>query len=359
MRKTFRLFLFTSILPIVGCSDSAIVYSSNPNLTPQQSSSKNVGYYKVEAPYSIEGTFYTPKEDYSYQETGVASWYDADFHNSITANGEYYSSHAATAAHKTLPLPSMVRVTNLQNGRTLNLRVNDRGPFSNDKIISVSKYAAQLLGFEEQGTTQVKVEILANESKQLKEELLSETSNKNDLFDLEKKVLNSPQNIHVKNIDEKITSDNSDDSMNVPLVNSTETKKEVNKYNDWDKDEQPKVKQSIIQKQKTTEKKIVVSKKTQGGNSVTASANKQKLELKPGYYVQVGAFGNEDKAENVRRKVSKYGSTIIIPITVNNKKLYRVRLGPTNAKEALNIIDNVKKETEFSDARLVEEKSSK
>lgn len=357
MKKTLLLPLFfSSILPIAGCSDSAIVYSSNPNLANQQSSSKSVGYYKIEAPYSIEGTLYTPKEDYSYQETGLASWYDADFHNSITANGEYYSSHAATAAHKTLPLPSMVRVTNLQNGRTLNLRVNDRGPFSNDKIIAVSRYAAQLLGFEEEGTAQVKVEVLANESKALKEELTSKNSNKNDLLDLEKKVLDSPQNIHVKNSNEKGASDNLDISMDIPLVNSTDTKKEINKYNDWDQDEQPKVEQVVPKKQNVNEKKVSKPKKNINSNLDMA---KQKTEVKPGYYVQVGAFGNEDKAENVRRKVSKYGSTIVIPITVNNKKLYRVRLGPTNAKEALSIIDHVKKETEFSDARLVEEKTTK
>lgn len=357
MKKTFKLFLFSSILPIVGCSDNAIVYSSNPNITTQQSSSKSTGYYKVEAPYSIEGTLYTPKEDYSYQETGLASWYDADFHNSITANGEYYSSHAATAAHKTLPLPSMVRVTNLQNGRTLNLRVNDRGPFANDKIIAVSKYAAQLLGFEEQGTTQVKVEILANESRQLKDELTSKDSNSNDILDIEKKALNTPQNIHLQNTQEKIVSDNSDLSMDIPLVNSTETKKEINQYNDWDQDE-PKVENKVPQKQISTETKKVVSKKT--STKITKNvSNTQKVEMKPGYYVQIGAFGSEEKAENIRRKVSKYGSTVIVPINVNNKKLYRVRLGPTNAKEALNIIDNVKKETEFSDARLVEEKSAK
>src|SRR5262249_42444178 len=125
------------------------------------------GLYKVGAPYQVRGVWYYPNVDYSYVETGIASWYGEDFHGGATANGEIYDMNALTAAHRTLPMPSMVRVTDLENGRQIVLRVNDRGPFVNNRIIDVSRRAAQLLGFEQQGTARVRVEIMEAESRQL------------------------------------------------------------------------------------------------------------------------------------------------------------------------------------------------
>lgn len=132
---------------------------------PQKGSPR--GVYKVGNPYQIQGTWYYPKEDYEYKETGIASWYGSDFHGKATANGEVYDMNDLTAAHRTLPLPSVVRVTNLDNGRSMTLRVNDRGPFARGRIIDISRRGAQLLGFERQGTAKVRVEILATESEQL------------------------------------------------------------------------------------------------------------------------------------------------------------------------------------------------
>jgi rare lipoprotein A len=123
--------------------------------------------YKVGKPYLIDGVWYYPAVDYNYTETGIASWYGPDFHGLATANGETYDMNALTAAHRTLPMPSMVRVTNLDNGRQIALRVNDRGPFANNRIIDVSRRAAQLLGFEQQGTARVRVDIMDAESRQL------------------------------------------------------------------------------------------------------------------------------------------------------------------------------------------------
>ena len=136
------------------------------------------GTYKVGNPYQIAGKWYYPEEDYDYVETGTASWYGKDFHAKYTANGEIYDMNTLTAAHRTLPLPSIVRVTNLENGRSLVLRVNDRGPFAKNRIIDVSKRASQLLGFQTQGTAKVKVEILAEESKALKAALTGNSSTK-------------------------------------------------------------------------------------------------------------------------------------------------------------------------------------
>lgn len=116
------------------------------------------GAYKVGNPYQIAGVWYYPKEDPFYDETGVASWYGTDFHGKSTANGERYDMDALTAAHRTLPLPSIVRVTNLENGRSIRLRVNDRGPYARGRILDVSRHAAELLGFNQQGTARVRVQ---------------------------------------------------------------------------------------------------------------------------------------------------------------------------------------------------------
>lgn len=137
------------------------------------------GIYKVGNPYKVMGKWYYPKEDYKYSEVGIASWYGKDFHAKKTANGEKYDMNSLSAAHRTLPLPSIVKVTNLQNGRSLVLRVNDRGPYASNRIIDVSKRAASLLGFQVQGTTKVRVEILEKESKALKAALLHGESMEN------------------------------------------------------------------------------------------------------------------------------------------------------------------------------------
>jgi rare lipoprotein A len=125
------------------------------------------GIYKVGTPYQIDGAWYYPAEDFKYDETGIASWYGEQFHAKDTANGETFDLNELTAAHRTLPMPSIVEVTNLENGRVLQLRVNDRGPFARGRILDVSRRAAQLLGFDQTGTAKVRVRILVNESIQV------------------------------------------------------------------------------------------------------------------------------------------------------------------------------------------------
>jgi rare lipoprotein A len=125
---------------------------------------RSQGLYKVGKPYQIEGTWYYPAEDWNYNETGIASWYGEAFHGKDTANGETFDLNAITAAHRTLPLPTIVEVTNLDNGRTLQVRVNDRGPYARGRIIDLSRRSAQLLGFEGPGTAKVRVRILVPES---------------------------------------------------------------------------------------------------------------------------------------------------------------------------------------------------
>jgi len=119
------------------------------------------GYRKTGKPYRIAGRTYYPLESArGYDETGVASWYGRDFHGKLTANGERYDMHALSAAHKTLPLPTLVRVTNLENGRSMVVRVNDRGPFVKNRVIDLSYAAAKALGYDQKGTTRVRVQAL-------------------------------------------------------------------------------------------------------------------------------------------------------------------------------------------------------
>ena len=111
----------------------------------------------TEKPYQINGVWYYPKEDRDYNVVGVGSWYGEQFHNRRTANGEIFDMDIPSAAHKTLPLPSLVEVTNLDNGRRMIGRVNDRGPFVGDRVIDLSKAAAEELGYRRQGVARVRV----------------------------------------------------------------------------------------------------------------------------------------------------------------------------------------------------------
>ena len=114
--------------------------------------------FKVGKPYQIAGKWYTPQVDPSYDQVGAASWYGGSFHGRVTANGEIFDSAALSAAHPTLPLPSYVRVTNLENDRSVVVRVNDRGPYAHHRLIDVSQRTAELLGFKHDGEARVRVQ---------------------------------------------------------------------------------------------------------------------------------------------------------------------------------------------------------
>ncbi|MFZ1427084.1 MAG: septal ring lytic transglycosylase RlpA family protein [Geminicoccaceae bacterium] len=134
--------------------------TKGPNSSSQSASGPAVGSYKLGKPYRIKGRWYRPEYDPSYTKVGTASWYGADFHGLATANGEVFDKEQITAAHPTLPLPSLVRVTNLDNGQTIDVRVNDRGPFIDDRLIDLSQAAARRLGYEQRGLARVRVEFL-------------------------------------------------------------------------------------------------------------------------------------------------------------------------------------------------------
>lgn len=116
--------------------------------------------YKVGKPYQVAGRWYYPQYDPQYEEVGTGSWYGEQFQGRLTANGEVFDKEEVSAAHPTLPLPSIVRVTNLDNGRSLKIRVNDRGPFVGTRVIDLSQAAARELGYEKTGLAHLRVKFL-------------------------------------------------------------------------------------------------------------------------------------------------------------------------------------------------------
>jgi rare lipoprotein A len=119
---------------------------------------KGGGHYKLGKPYSINGQTYTPTEEPNYRAEGIASWYGPDFHGRLTANGELYNMHGYSAAHPTLPIPSYARVTNLKNGKSIIVRVNNRGPFVHNRLVDLSVGTAKALDFYGRGITRVRLE---------------------------------------------------------------------------------------------------------------------------------------------------------------------------------------------------------
>lgn len=125
------------------------------------------GYFKIGNPYEIFGTTYFPQKYEQFEEVGIASWYGDEFHGKQTANGEIYQMGDLTAAHRTLPLPSIVRITNLNNNKTVIVRVNDRGPFAKNRVIDVSQKVAEILDFKNHGIADVKIELMPKETDEM------------------------------------------------------------------------------------------------------------------------------------------------------------------------------------------------
>ncbi len=158
------LAIFVAIF-FTGCAETELashIVKQAPFLNSNAESNK--GHFKIGKAYKIKGKYYYPKETYHHTEVGMASWYGPGFHGKKTANGEIFNKGDLTAAHRTLQLPSIIRVTNLKNGRSVIVRVNDRGPFAHQRVLDLSERAATILGFKKQGITKIKIEVLPKES---------------------------------------------------------------------------------------------------------------------------------------------------------------------------------------------------
>jgi len=151
-----RALIFAALLPL------ALALAACGTTQPKSAApiKQGGGIYKVGNPYQINGIWYYPAENDKYDSTGIASWYGPQFHGKLTANGEVFDENQLTAAHPTLPMPVLARVTNLENGKSLVVRVNDRGPFAAGREIDMSKKAAEALGFMQKGTAKVRVQYI-------------------------------------------------------------------------------------------------------------------------------------------------------------------------------------------------------
>jgi len=132
--------------------------AASPRLTTSRNVRKGGGRRQVGKPYKIRGKWYKPREQPGYDKTGSASWYGPNFHGRLTANGEIYDQFALTAAHPTFPLPSYARVTNVENGHSVVVRVNDRGPYHAGRVIDLSARASSMLGYQRKGVGRVRVQ---------------------------------------------------------------------------------------------------------------------------------------------------------------------------------------------------------
>jgi len=151
--------LMAAILTLANCSSASRVKGFSPKVVADgEPIPKGGGVYKLGKPYRVNGRTYYPSHNPSYRSVGIASWYGPDFHGRLTANGEVFDMHALSAAHPTMPIPSYARVTNLENGRSIIVRVNDRGPYARNRVIDLSIGAAKALKFYGKGLARVRVE---------------------------------------------------------------------------------------------------------------------------------------------------------------------------------------------------------
>ena len=279
-------FKFLCLFLLFGCSETTFLINSAKRI----GSWGDEPIYKVGNPYKINGKWYYPAVDYQYDEVGIASWYGPGFHGKTTANGEVFDQNKISAAHRTLPMPSVVKVTNLENGLVLEkVRINDRGPFARNRIIDLSKKAAEELGFIKNGVAKVRVEILEDESRKY-----VSTDQKNNYVAEAAEVTQ----IRKKN-----------------LLSSSERKEKV------------------------------VEKKTEENLENSILTNKELL-------IQVGAFTDHRNAKTLTEKLSEI-KAYINRVFINNKYLYRVRIGPINNLDLANDMKRKLFELGYTSSHLV------
>jgi rare lipoprotein A len=253
------------------------------------------GRYQVGKPYQVAGNWFTPREQPNYDKTGVSSWYGEAFHRRMTSNGEYFDMNQLTAAHATLPVPSYVRVTNLENDHSVILRVNDRGPFVGTRIIDVSKRAADTLGYKQKGTAKVRVKYLGPAP------------------------LNDPGARHLMAMNERAGSD---------------------------------VPRTMLADARTTKKLRKPAFEETGDTAAADDVASQPVSY--AYYVQLGAFADPENVDRIRDGLSDAGPMQMAEISANSGKVYRLRLGPLKSAEEAQFALNQALSFGLPDAEVVQ-----
>ncbi len=248
------------------------------------------GIYKVGTPYQIKGVWYYPRVDYTYDETGIASWYGPGFHGKRTANGEIYDQDLVTAAHPTLPMPSLVRVTNLETGQSLVVRINDRGPFVPGRIIDLSRRSAQLLGVYRAGTAKVRVAILDDASRAIAAAAQS----------------NTPVQIAVN------------EQGPVPQAAPRTSVQVVGRPPPEPARQRPQVSPPAD----------VPGREIDGRFVPAAVVEQRPVSGRRDIFVQAGSFALRNNADRLRSLLSDIGPAQVYPAMVGDRLFHRVRIGP-------------------------------
>ena len=314
------------------------------------SGSRNVaqrGSYKIGAPYKIDGVTYTPQEEFNHVETGVASWYGPGFHGKSTANGEPYDQSARTAAHRTLQMPAIVRVTNLDNGMSTVVRINDRGPFARSRIIDLSRTAAQELDIVRNGTGHVRIEQLQAESLAVKdvaiagggpaEQQAAVAQASSGRYapaaaqaPVQTAAYNPPPPVYAQPAYAQPAP--------APVYAQPAQTQPV-----W----------PTNQRGPAADPAPAYVPASAGGPTVASLASGSTLQPASGFYVQTGAFTTPENAERQRGAVSSYGATEVSQASAGGRDVYRVRVGPYTTPDAAGIVADRLKRSGYGDARVV------
>jgi rare lipoprotein A len=315
----YKSFLLLILFFLGACAQTQLLVHTAKRISQSETQTPKSGRYKIGTPYQIKGVWYYPSVDYEYKETGIASWYGPGFDGKITANGETYDQNALTAAHRTLPMPSIVQVTNLENGRSIKITVNDRGPYAFGRIIDMSRRGAQLLGFHRKGTARVKVEILPDESRMLAHSLKNGAT--------------------LARIGTPIRRDI---NVSKPQVASGSLKPPTGEKS---------------KKIKPKYKPRATSKVKNENNTKNYPIREELVLNKPitptNIYVQAGAFTRFDYANRTAARLSELKNISVSSFKIKGKEYFRVRVGPLGALEKADKILERVIMSGFNNARIV------
>lgn len=311
-------------LGLVACQSAPDTVTTLPGYIPKEVAKK----VHIGKPYRIKGKKYYPSYNPDYEETGIASWYGPGFHGKKTANGEIYDQYAMTAAHTTLPIPSLVRVTNLKNGQTIVVRINDRGPFAPGRIIDLSKRAAETIGIA--GIEKVRVTYLKEETEQYWADgnFRSKTipvlaskrpAAKRDVFiEKERAVDASPAPIMSVNSTQVSRLDNNSAIKTVAIDQQQQTPPaDVPPWN------QPLVQQSSGSSRHELKHTGPIDLSREDV-FVPSPATTSTM----GYFIQAGAFASQPNAARLVSRLSHIGHAFTENIQRSSGTLHRVRVGP-------------------------------
>ena len=317
---------------------------------------EDAGAFKVGKPYEVSGKWYYPEHDEAYEETGRASWYGPGFHGKKTANGAVFDKNAMTAAHRTLPLPSVIEVTNLSNDKTVKVVVNDRGPFSNNRILDLSEAAAKQLDMVREGVAGVRVKFMKDESEQLWSSLgMGDMANKYAYLSTKKR--GEPVQIaQSDDMDDRVTVSSAGAATYASDRIVSRDIEELGRLPSIKPDNNKSVAASEVIAS-NAEFIDIPGRATEYRKAADAAAKADVISESPrrtASFVQAGAFANAGNAARVAKSLSAIGPTNIETINIGQGKLYRLKMGPFESKEAASRILGRVKTQGFEDARILD-----